>query len=152
MGEVGPEEFLVMGVEVDDRDPPAGRERAGGLLQRPGGIVEEVQHLMDDDEVVAVALDRRGVDVALAQLDVAEAGLVDAAPGEREHRRALVDADGADGPRREQLQHAPGARCRDRAGCGTASRRSSRRAPPRPAPRARAGRGSGPSRRRCSAK
>ncbi len=68
-----------MGVEIDHDQPPGGRERARRLVQRPGRIVEEVQHLMDDDEVVAVALDRRRVDVALAELDVAQARLVDAA-------------------------------------------------------------------------
>ena len=64
---------------------------------------------MDDDEVVGVALDRRGVDVALAQLHVAQAALLDARARERQHRRALVDADGAVGARREQFEHAAGA-------------------------------------------
>ncbi len=75
---------------------PPGAQRARGFLQRPGRIVEEVQHLMDDDEVVAVALDRRRVEVALAQLDVAQARLIDAAARQRQHRRALVDPDRAD--------------------------------------------------------
>ena len=62
---------------------------------------------MDDDEIVRVGLDRRSVDVALAQLDVAKAGLIDAAAGERQHRRALVDADRARGAGGEKLEHPP---------------------------------------------
>ena len=60
---------------------------------------------MDDDEVVSVALDRRRIEVALAQLDVAQAALTDARARDRQHCRALVDADGAIGARREQLEH-----------------------------------------------
>ena len=62
---------------------------------------------MDDDEIVAVALDRRRVDVALAELNVLEARLIDAGAGERQHRGALVDADRADRARSEELQHPP---------------------------------------------
>ena len=47
---------------------PPGRQRPRRLAKRARRIVEEVQHLVDDDQVVGVALDRRGVDVALAQL------------------------------------------------------------------------------------
>ena len=56
-----------MGVEIDDDQPAARAQRPRRLSQRARRIVEEVQHLMDDDEIVGVALDRRGVDVALAQ-------------------------------------------------------------------------------------
>ena len=94
-----------MRVEVDDDEPAAGRERPGGFFQRAGRIVEEMQHLMDDDEIVAVALDRGRVDVALAQMHVAQSALIDAAPGQRQHRRALVDADSARGVGRQQFEH-----------------------------------------------
>ena len=109
MGEIAAQEFLLVGVEVDGDEASRGRERARGLGQRPGRVVEEMQDLMNDDEVVAVALDRRRVDVALPELHVAKARLVDAAARQRQHRRALIDADGADRARSEQFQHAPGA-------------------------------------------
>ena len=73
--------------------------------KRARGIVEEVQDLMHDDEVVGVALHRRRVDVALAQQHVAKSALRDARAGEAEHRRALIDAHGAHGERRDQFEH-----------------------------------------------
>ncbi len=88
---------------------PEGASARAASCKRPGRVVEEVQHLMDDDQVVAVALDRRGIDVALAELHVAQARLIDAAARQGQHRRALVDADGADRARGEKLQHASGA-------------------------------------------
>ena len=68
------QEFLVVGVEIDHREPAARRQSPSGFSERSGRIVEEVQHLMDDHEIVGVALDGRSVDVALAQGDVAELG------------------------------------------------------------------------------
>ena len=35
MGEIGAQEFLVMGVEIDDGEPPAGGKRARGFAQAP---------------------------------------------------------------------------------------------------------------------
>ena len=110
MGELVAQEFLVMGVEVDHCEPPAGRQRPRGFGERPRRIVEKVQHLVDDHEVVGVAFDRRGVDVALTQGNVPQARLIDAGARQRQHRRALVDADGARRPRGEKLEHAAGAR------------------------------------------
>ena len=95
MGELVAQEFLVMGVEIDHREPPARGQRPRRFAKRPRRIVEEVQHLVDDDQIIGVALDRRGVDVALAERDVAQAGLIDAGSRERQHRRALIDADRA---------------------------------------------------------
>ena len=109
MRELLAQKFLAVRGEIDDQQPPARPQRARRLAQRARGIVEEVQHLMDDDEIVGVALDRRRIDVALPQQRVAQPALVDARAGEREHRRALVDADGALGERREQFEHAAGA-------------------------------------------
>ena len=109
VGVVLAQELVVVLDEVDDDQPAAGPQRARRLADRAGGIVEEMQHLVDDRQVIGVALDRRGVEVALPQLHVVQAALVDARAGQREHRRALVDADRAPGERRRQFEHPPGA-------------------------------------------
>ncbi len=57
--------------EIDDEQTPGGPQRARRLAHRAGRIVEIMQHLMDDDEIVEVALDRQSIDVALAELDIA---------------------------------------------------------------------------------
>ena len=62
---------------------------------------------MDDDEIVGVPLDRRRIDVALAKVHVAQAALSDARAGDGEHRRALVNADGAIGERRDSSSMRP---------------------------------------------
>ena len=64
---------------------------------------------MHDDEIEGVALDGRRVDVALTQLHIAQAGLIEPGAGDGEHGGALVDADGVIGERRDELQHAAGA-------------------------------------------
>ena len=66
MSELVAQKVLVMGVKVDDHDPAAWRQRPRGFSKRAGRIVKEVQHLVDDHEIIGVALNRRRVDVALA--------------------------------------------------------------------------------------
>ena len=66
MRELVAQEFLVVGVEINHREPPAGRQRPRGFGERPRRIVEEVQHLVDDHKIVGVAFDGGRVDVALA--------------------------------------------------------------------------------------
>ena len=104
------QKFLAMGGEVDHQQPARRPQRPRRFGQRARRIVEKMQHLVDDDEVVGIALDRRRIEVALAQLDVAQAALADARARNRKHRRALIDADGAIGARREQFEHAAGPR------------------------------------------
>src|ERR1700712_560455 len=71
---VGAQAFFQMWREVDDEKAPPRPQGAGCLAQRPRGVVEIVQHLMQDDEIEAVALDREREHVALAQLHIAKAG------------------------------------------------------------------------------
>ena len=80
--------------EVDDQQPPAGRQQPADLANRPGRIVEEVQHLMDHDQVERVVGERRAVDVALAKVDAADLGTLEVGACNREHRVAAVEADG----------------------------------------------------------
>ena len=113
------QEFEAVRREIDHEKPPAGRDEAGRLADRARGIVEVVQHLMDDDEVEGVARERRRVDVALPQLDAGEAGLLEIGAGDREHGVACIEPDGPRTPRREELQHAAGAGAEIERGCGS---------------------------------
>ena len=121
MRELLAQEFLVVGVEIDDMRAARPAAAPAPPRQRAGGIVEEVQHLMDDDEIVGVALDRRRVDVALAQLRRV------GGPPDR-CGRAPARASPGSGRRRPRASRAGRAaracgrcRCRDRADRGTAS-------------------------------
>src|SRR5436305_15117289 len=95
--------------EIDDEQTTTRAQHAPSFTQRSRWIVEVMQHLMQNDEIVAVALDRHGVDVALPELRVAQSGTLQAGTGDGEHRRGLIDADRALGERRQQFQHAAGA-------------------------------------------
>ncbi len=106
MRELFAQDLFVVGGEIDHQQAAARPQRSRRFAHRARGIVEEVQHLMDDDEVVGVALDRRRVDVALPQQAIAQAFFSDAGAREVQHRRVLIDADGAVGERRDQFQHA----------------------------------------------
>ncbi len=111
MREMLAQRLLFVGGEIDDQQPPAGTQQPRGFGERAAGIVEEMQHLMDDDEIIGAALHRRGVDVALAQLHVAQA----AARSMR--ARATLSIAGLRstptarlGERGEQFEHAAGSR------------------------------------------
>ena len=112
------------GREVDDQQPPARRQQPRRLADGARRIVEEVQHLVDDDEVERAVLERRAVDVALAQVDAAHFRPLEIGAGDGEHRVAVVDAD-----RPIDAVVAPAAaacarcRCRGRAPIGRAVRR-----------------------------
>ena len=93
MGVVAAQELERVGREVDDQQAAAGGEQLGGLADCAGGIVEEVQHLVDDDEVERVALERRAVDVALPEVDAADLGPLEVGARDGEHRVAAVEAD-----------------------------------------------------------
>ena len=96
-----------MGVKINHHEPPARRKTPGGFGERARRIIEEVQHLVDGDKVIAAALDGRRVDVALTQGDMPQARLIDMGARQRQRGRALVDADRARRPRSEKLERAP---------------------------------------------
>ncbi len=82
---------------------------ARGLGQHGLGCQGIVQHLVDGDEIVGVALHRRRKDVALAHLRVGDAGLVEIGARHAQHLTRHVNADAAPVERREDFQHPPGA-------------------------------------------
>ena len=99
----------MMGREIDHDQPAAGRERPRRLALARG------RDCRDSAEPDARWRDRpsprstgKRVNVALAQLHIAQTRLFEARPRHAEHGGGKIDADRAFGARREQLQHAPG--------------------------------------------
>ncbi len=105
----GAQEVVAVRREVDDEEATAGRDEPGRFGDGPGRVVEVVQHLMDHDEIEAGRVERRAVHVALAELPVGDTGAFEVGAGNRQHRVAGVESDGAVGAIGEQLQHAAGA-------------------------------------------
>ena len=54
MGVFLAQEFQIVRREIDHQQPAAGAQHAGGFADGAGAVVEEVQHLMDDDDVEGV--------------------------------------------------------------------------------------------------
>ncbi len=100
--------FAAMGREIDHDQPPARGERARRLAQGAGGIVEIMQDLMHHGEIDDLRVDRQGVNVALAQLHVAQARPFELRPRHAEHGRRKIDADGVFRARGEQFENPPG--------------------------------------------
>ena len=88
--------------------PPA-ESAARGLGDGARRLVEEVQHLMDDDEVEAVAHDRQVHDVAEPDARIVDRGALKIGARDGKHRRREVDAERALVAAGEKLQHAAGA-------------------------------------------
>src|SRR5260370_821046 len=65
MGMLGAQKFQIMGREIGHHEPPGGPQDPRGLLDRARAVVEEVQHLVDDDEIEGIPRQREIVDVAL---------------------------------------------------------------------------------------
>ncbi len=99
--------FAAMRREIDHDQAAARRKHARRLAQGARGIVEIMQDLVHDGEIDGARLDRQGVDVALAQLHIAQAGFFDLRPRHAEHGRRQVDANGVVRARRQQFQHPP---------------------------------------------
>ena len=95
--------------KIDDQEPPAGGDETGRLAQRPGRVVEIVQHLVQHHEVEAAAPEGRRVNVALAQIDPRQTEPFEVGAGDRQHGMARIEPGGAGRARREQAEHLAGA-------------------------------------------
>ena len=89
------QELELMRSEVDDQQPAAGTEHPRRLGERPLGIVEVVQHLVDRDDIEGVAGERQMVDVAEPHLRIGDAGPVEIGARDRKHGGGGIDADRA---------------------------------------------------------
>ncbi len=68
--------LFLMRREIDDEEAAARPQGARGLANSAQGIVEIMQDLMHDDEIIEIRLDRHCVNIALAQLHIAQTGVV----------------------------------------------------------------------------
>ena len=98
---------LVRG-EVDNHHTPAGPKRSRRLDHGTAGVVEVMQHLVDRDNVEALAGHRQRIDIAVTHLRIADPGAGKVGAGDGKHVVAGVDAERARILVVEKLQQAPG--------------------------------------------
>ena len=94
MGMLLTQEFKIVRRKIDDEQAPARTQHARRLRNCPFRIVEEVQDLMDDDDVEAVARERQVVDVAEPTC-VRATGPVQTGARDRQHVGRRIEADAA---------------------------------------------------------
>ena len=103
------QKFKIVRSEINDQQAPAGLEHARGFADRASAVVEEVQHLMDDDRIERIGRQCEIVDVALAHAAMLQARALDARARQRQHVERQIDAEAALDVGAEQFEHAPGA-------------------------------------------
>ena len=129
MGMLVAQEFEIVRREVDHQQPAGRAQHARRFADRARAVVEEVQHLMDDDDV-------EGIAAAAADRRCRPAARCNGAGRRGRAARARAAACRATGRCRARAR-SPGrtaracgrCRCRDRAASGTACRRAPRRSP-----------------------
>ena len=85
MGVLVAQEFKIVRREIDDQEAPTRPQHTRRLADGARAVVEEVQHLMDDDDVERIARQSEVVDVGVADAAILQAGAVEAGAGERQH-------------------------------------------------------------------
>ncbi len=109
MGVLLAQEFEIVRREIDDQKPAARAQHARRLAHGARAVVEEVQHLMDDDDVEGIARQSEIVDVALAHAAMLQAGAVEPRARQRQHVERQIEAEAALDIAGEQFEHAAGA-------------------------------------------
>ena len=109
MGMLLAQEFEIVRREVDDQKPSAGPQYARGLADGARAVVEEVQHLVDDDDVEGIARQSEIVDVAVAHAAMFEARAIEPRPRQRQHVERQIKPEPALDIGGEQFEHAAGA-------------------------------------------
>ena len=109
MGVLVAQEFEIVRREVDHQQPPGRPQHARRFRDRARAVVEEVQHLMDDDDVEGILRQREIVDVALPHAAMAQAGAVEPRARERQHVERHVEAEAAldRGPNSSSMRPVP---------------------------------------------
>ena len=109
MGVLLAQEFEIVRREIDDQKPSARPQHARRLADGARAVVEEVQHLMDDDDVEGIARQSQIVDVAVAHAAMLEAGAIEPLARQRQHVERQIEAKSALDVVGEQFEHAAGA-------------------------------------------
>ena len=109
------QKFVVMRREIDNEQPTAGLETQRGFTQCARRIIEEVQHLMQNDGVEPLHLKRERVDIALPEFSP-HTCLGELRTRHGQHCMAGIDADKALGAVSQNLQHATRARAQIKQG------------------------------------
>ena len=103
------QKFLLVRREVDNHQAPARTQHARRLTDRPRAVVEEVQHLMQDDDIEGIIGERQIVNVALPDAAVSQARPLEAVARKQQHVEREIDPEAALNIRTEHFKHAAGA-------------------------------------------
>ena len=109
MGVLLAQEFQIVRSEINDQQAAARPQHARGFANGAGAVVEEVEHLMNNDDVEGIARQRQVVDIAVTHAAMFEAGAIEPLAGERQHVERQIEADAALDLGREEFEHAAGA-------------------------------------------
>ena len=103
------QELKLMRGEVDHQQSAAGGEQASGLGDRGGGIIEKMQHLMQDHRICRAVRQRHIIQIAVAHLRVAEPGAFKLHARIGQHRVIEIETECAVGSAGEQFKDTAGA-------------------------------------------
>ena len=109
MGELLAQEFLLVRREIHHQQPPARAQHPRRLFDRARAVVEEVQHLMQNNDVEGIVAERQVVNVALPHAAMFQAGALQPVARQEQHVEREVETEPALDLRTVQFEHAPGA-------------------------------------------
>ena len=109
MGVLLAQKLKIVRREIDDQEPSARPQHPHRLADGARAVVEEVQHLVDDDDVERIPRQRQVVDVALPHAAILQAGAIEPGARQRQHVERQIEAEPALDLGREHFQHPAGA-------------------------------------------
>src|SRR5262249_5405194 len=100
------QEFLLVRREVDNQQASTRTQHARRLTDRASTVVEEVQHLMQDDDIEGTVGERQIVDVTLPDTAVSQARPLEAVARKQQHVEREINPESALDVRTEHFEHA----------------------------------------------
>ena len=100
------QEFLFVRREVDHQQATTRAQHARCFMDRARAVIEEVQHLMQNDDVEGTIRERQIVDVALPHAAILEAGALEPVACQQQHVERKIEAESALDFGTEQFEHA----------------------------------------------
>ncbi|MNE56745.1 hypothetical protein D3C80_1516750 [compost metagenome] len=95
--------------KIDDNQPPAGAQHTCGLGKSDFRLVEEMQHLMDDDQIEILSLQRQVENITMTDRCIDHARLVEIGARHRQHVAAGIHTDRTAIDAAQKLQDTAGA-------------------------------------------